>query len=166
MASYRARAARPTKSSADPPRCTNPILSSDAGWFPAPNALHCWLAKLTKIDIDVLLEMLRYQNMGGGRAFPGASAIAKTLGHKGRRHVDRSINRLLKLKLLKCVRKGRCDSASEYVVTIPLSAESADPPIPPLGGIGRYPLGRRRRCRLGGIGREGIGGIRLPNKKD
>lgn len=127
------------------------------GWFPVPNALvrGGWATRLTEIEKDVLLQMLWYQNMPAHVARPGAMAIAKGIGHKDRRHVDRAISRLLRLGWLRRLREGGGHRArdEDHMRKLLERAEREDaarrsdascPPETPAQPAAASPAGRRQ----------------------
>lgn len=87
-----------------------------------------WLRTLSRLEIAVALIYLRYQNMPGGIAYPGASKVANLIGHKSVRHVRRTIASLESRGFITTIPGkygGKISARRRASVSIPPVADSA-----------------------------------------
>ncbi len=102
-----------------------------------------WLGALKPIQTHVWISYLRHASPDG-IAWPGATRIAKALGHTSTAHVLRARRQLVKLGLLELVKPGGGFESSRYRV--------CDPPLREIGAGSESAQGPNRNTTLREIG--------------
>src|SRR5687768_5342033 len=87
---------------------SNGAAASGGNFFTIPNAFvdEQHLVKLSGVELAVYIVLKRHENRSTGTAWPGATRIARLIGHKTLRHVKRAIASLIRAGYLENVSGG------------------------------------------------------------